>query len=219
MLGQKSDAVYDEYYRSRLVKENIFALYSNKVQSTEHIEVLCSIGHRRDENAPKGLTCKEKDEFRRRPEVQELNMRINEAKAKMPPNPDKGSAQFKERQKLYTEKSNLLRSARASHREKWFSGSFDEEAQRQLQEEGEHDDETLPEPTSTFPLIRHLMPERNRIADALLVTKDLQSKEGQAVLRDVYSLCNDDNRVAYRPDERPVDGVCPCNNCLTVIAE
>ncbi|KFY67373.1 hypothetical protein V496_01564, partial [Pseudogymnoascus sp. VKM F-4515 (FW-2607)] len=100
---------------------------------------------------------------------------------------------------------NLLRSARASHREKWFSGSFDEEAQRQLQQEGE-DDETLLTPASKFPLIRHLMPERNRIANALLVTKDLQSKEGQAVLQDLCSLCIDDNRVAYRPDERPVDG-------------
>ncbi|KFX86589.1 hypothetical protein V490_09019, partial [Pseudogymnoascus sp. VKM F-3557] len=104
VLGQKSDAVYDEYYRSKLVKEDIFASFSNEAPSTEHIEVLCSIGHRRDENAPKDLTCKEKDEFRRRPEVQELIMRIKEATAKMPPNPDKGSAQFKERQKLYTEK-------------------------------------------------------------------------------------------------------------------
>ncbi|KFY03223.1 hypothetical protein O988_01625 [Pseudogymnoascus sp. VKM F-3808] len=122
VMGQKSNAIYEEYYRSGLVKENIFALFSNKVGSTKHIK-------------------------------------------------------FKERQKLYTEKSNLLRLARASHREKWFSGSFNEEAQQQLQQEGE-DDETLPKPASKFPLIRHLMLERNCIANALLVTKDLQSKEG-----------------------------------------
>jgi hypothetical protein len=61
----------------------------------------------------------------------------------------------------------------------------------------EEDDETLTEQASTFPLIRHLMPERDRIANTLFVTKDLQSKEGQAVLRDVYGLCNDDNQVAY----------------------
>ena len=211
--------MYDEYYRSKLVKEDIFASYSNKdksTESTEHIEVLCSIGHRRDENAPGDLTRKEKDELHRSAEVQELNMRIKEATAKMPPNPDKGSAQFKERQKLYTEKSMLYRSARASRREKWFSGSFDEEAQRQLEQE---DDETLPKPRGRFPLIRHLMPERDRIANTLFVTKGLQSKAGQAVLQDVYSLCNDDNRVAYRPNERPVDGACPSNNCLKVIAE
>jgi hypothetical protein len=61
-----------------------------------------------------------------------------------------------------------------------------------LQQEGE-DDETLPKPPSNFPLICYLMLERNRIANALLVTKDLQSKEGQAVLQDLCSLCIDDN--------------------------
>ncbi|KFZ00912.1 hypothetical protein V500_00933 [Pseudogymnoascus sp. VKM F-4518 (FW-2643)] len=87
----------------------------------------------------------------------------------------------------------------------------------QLQQE--EDDETLTKPTSTFPLIRHLMPERDRIANTLFVTKGPQSKEGRAVLRDVYSLCNNDDQVAYRPDEQPVNGVCPCNNCSTVMTE
>jgi hypothetical protein len=56
--------MYDEYYRLKLVKEDIFTLFSNEAPSTKHIKVLCSIGHWRDENAPKDLTCKEKDEFR-----------------------------------------------------------------------------------------------------------------------------------------------------------
>ncbi|KFY27952.1 hypothetical protein V491_00691 [Pseudogymnoascus sp. VKM F-3775] len=63
------------------------------------------------------------------------------------------------------------------------------------------------------------MPERDRIANTLFVTKDLQSKEGQAVLRDIYSLCIDDNQVAYRPDELPVDGICPSSNCSTVMTK
>ncbi|KFY90478.1 hypothetical protein V500_05162, partial [Pseudogymnoascus sp. VKM F-4518 (FW-2643)] len=96
-----------------LVKEDIFALFSNEALSTKHIEVLCSIGHQRDKNAPKDLTCKEKDEFRRRPKVQELIMCIKEATAKMPPNPNKGLAQFKEQQKLYTEK--IFQCARSTY--------------------------------------------------------------------------------------------------------
>ena len=55
--------MYNEYYRLGLVKEDIFALFSNEALSTKHIEVLCSISYRRNENAPKDLTCKEKDEF------------------------------------------------------------------------------------------------------------------------------------------------------------
>jgi len=68
-------------------------------------------------------------------------------------------------------------------------------------------------------MIRHLMPARDRIANAMLLTQELRSEEGQATLRDIYSLCIDDNRVAYRPDERPIDGVCPCKGCLKVMIE
>ncbi|KFZ17764.1 hypothetical protein V502_04413, partial [Pseudogymnoascus sp. VKM F-4520 (FW-2644)] len=70
----------------------IYAICAGVANKIKDMQTGSSIGHQRDENAPKGLTCKEKDEFRQRPEVQELNMRIKEAKAKMPPNPNKGSA-------------------------------------------------------------------------------------------------------------------------------
>lgn len=83
----------------------------------------------------------------------------------------------------------------------------------------EEDDEILTEQTSTFPLIRHLMPERDHIANTLFVTKDLYIKEGQAVLRDIYSSYIDDNQVAYRPDELPIDGICPSSNCSTVMTK
>ncbi len=124
------------------------------------------MNHRRDRHVPRGLPCKEQDEFDQSPEVQELNKSIAEATFKMGDKPDKNSAQFKERQKLYTKKGTLLRSARESFREKWFSTSFDKEALRQLQQE--ENDETLTEQTSTFPLIRHLMPERDRIAKCII---------------------------------------------------
>lgn len=112
-----------------------------------------------------------------------------EAIAKMGNKPNKNSAQFKEQQKLYTKKGMLLCLAKESFREEQFSASFNKEALQQLQQE--EDDKT--KQTSTFPLIRHLILERNCIANTLFVTKGLQSKEGQAVLQDVYSLYNDDN--------------------------
>lgn len=42
--------------------------------------------------------------------------------------------------------------------------------------------------TATFPLIRYLMPERDRIENALFVTIDLQSKEGHAVFTKCLQL-------------------------------
>lgn len=48
-------------------------------------------------------------------------MRIKEVTANMPDTSDRHSAQYKERQKLYTDKQTLLRLARELYKEKWFS--------------------------------------------------------------------------------------------------
>lgn len=102
--------------------------YIPGTSSTKNIEILYSMNHRRNRHAPRNLLYKEQDEFDRSPEVQELNRSIAEAIAKIGNKPDKNSTQFKERQKLYTKKGTLLRSAWESYREKWFSSSFDKEA-------------------------------------------------------------------------------------------
>ncbi|KFY31520.1 hypothetical protein V493_01034 [Pseudogymnoascus sp. VKM F-4281 (FW-2241)] len=49
------------------------------------------MNHQRDRHAPRGLPCKEQDEFDRSPEVQELNKSIAEATAKMGDKPEAGS--------------------------------------------------------------------------------------------------------------------------------
>ncbi|KFY34968.1 hypothetical protein V495_08081, partial [Pseudogymnoascus sp. VKM F-4514 (FW-929)] len=138
-LGHRSKEIHSRHYASKIID---VSAYIPGTSSAKNIEMLRSMNHRRDRHAPRDLPCKEKDEFYRRPEVQELNKSITEATAKLGDKPDKNSAQFKERQKLYAKKGTLLRSARESFREEWFSASFDKEALRQLQEEDDDDDET-----------------------------------------------------------------------------
>jgi len=58
------------------------------------------------------------------------------------------------------------------------------------------------------------MPQRNYVAGAILLSTDLWSEEGRATIKEIYNLCVDDNRGAYRPDEQPIDGRCPYKDCL-----
>jgi hypothetical protein len=124
---------------------------------------------------------------------------------------------FKERQKLYSKKRSLLRSASKLYREEWFSTSYDEETLRQVQPP-EDEDKIIPaksQQIGIFQLTRRFMPARDRIANAILAETD----QCQAVLQDIYSLCVDDSRVAYRPNEHPVGGMCPCEGCFTAMNE
>jgi hypothetical protein len=59
------------------------------------------------------------------------------------------------------------------------------------------------------------MPARDRIANAILA----ETNEGQAALQDIYSLCVNDSRVAYQPNEHPVGGICPREGCFTAMIE
>ncbi|KFY46613.1 hypothetical protein V494_00397 [Pseudogymnoascus sp. VKM F-4513 (FW-928)] len=130
--------------------------------------------------------------------------------------PAEHPARFKERQKLYSKKGNLLKSTKKLFREKWFSTSYDEEALRQVQPR-EDEDKILPAKSRQigriFQLTRRFMPARDRIENAILAETD----ECQAALQDIYSLCVDDGRVAYRPNEHPVGGMCPCEGCYTAM--
>ncbi|KFY21005.1 hypothetical protein V493_07590, partial [Pseudogymnoascus sp. VKM F-4281 (FW-2241)] len=129
--------------------------------------------------------------------------------------PAEHPARCKERQKLYSMKGNLNRSAKKSYREEWFSTSYDEEALRQVQPL-EDEDKIIPaklQRIGIFQLTRRFMPARDRLANAILAETD----QSQAALQDIYSLCVDDNRVAYRPNEHPVGGICPREGCFTAM--
>lgn len=215
-LDQANTGVYNKSYESKIAKGYGFSMYSGVDAPTDNIETLQSMDHRRDSNAPSNLPAKEKAEFLQRPDVQHLDMLIEQATTDIDKKPAEHPARFKERQKLYSMKGNLLRSAEKSYREEWFSTSYDEEALRQVQLEDE--DKIIPaklRQRGIFQLTRRFMPARDRIANAILAETD----QSQAALQDIYSLCVDDNREAYRPNEHPVGGMCPREGCFTAMIE
>ncbi|KFZ13483.1 hypothetical protein V501_03684 [Pseudogymnoascus sp. VKM F-4519 (FW-2642)] len=213
ILDHEGTGIYNKAYESKIVKGYGFSMYKGEDAPTDNIEMLQSMDHRRDGNAPKDLPAKEKAEFLQRPDVQHLNMLIAQATTDIDNKPAEHLARCKERQKLYTKKGNLLKSAKNSFRENWFSTSYEEEALRQVQPLEDEDKiiRTKAQQIRNFQLTRRFMPARDRIAKAILAETD----ECQAALQDIYSLCVDDGRVAYRPNEHPVSGMCPSEGCYT----
>jgi hypothetical protein len=66
---------------------------------------------------------------------------------------------------------------------------------------------------SFFNHVRHMMPERDRLARTLFLPVALRSPDGRAALEDLIALYKGDSRVAYQPVLRPVLGCCPVPRC------
>ncbi|KAH7317422.1 hypothetical protein BKA65DRAFT_600074 [Rhexocercosporidium sp. MPI-PUGE-AT-0058] len=70
---------------------------------------------------------------------------------------------------------------------------------------------------SFFDRVRHMMPERDRLARTLFLPVPLRSPEGRSALRDLITLYKDDCRVAYQLVPRPISGCCPVSSCARPI--
>ncbi|KAK3935061.1 hypothetical protein QBC46DRAFT_424220 [Diplogelasinospora grovesii] len=64
-----------------------------------------------------------------------------------------------------------------------------------------------------FDRIRHMMPERNRLAHTLFLGVPLRSPEGTSAIRDLIALRTNDCRAAYQEVLRPINGCCPTASC------
>jgi hypothetical protein len=68
-------------------------------------------------------------------------------------------------------------------------------------------------------VVRHMVPERDRLARTLPLAVPLRSTEGISALRDLIALRTNDSRVAYQDVLRPVGGRCPVPTCDLEIKE
>ncbi|KAG9244994.1 hypothetical protein BJ878DRAFT_420194 [Calycina marina] len=62
-------------------------------------------------------------------------------------------------------------------------------------------------------VVRHMVPERDRLARTLPIAAPLRSPEGISALQDLIELRTNDSRVAYQEVLRPIGGCCPVPTC------
>jgi hypothetical protein len=68
-------------------------------------------------------------------------------------------------------------------------------------------------------VVRHMVPERDRLARTLPLAVPLRSPEGISALQDLIALRTNDSRVAYQEVLRPIGGRCPVPSCAWKIEE
>jgi hypothetical protein len=68
-------------------------------------------------------------------------------------------------------------------------------------------------------VVRHMVPERDRLSRTLALSVPLRSEEGISALQDLIALRTNNSRVAYQEVLHPIEGRCPVPTCGLVVKE
>ena len=69
--------------------------------------------------------------------------------------------------------------------------------------------------TDLLDILSRITPERNRLAKPIISDAIAFNKKRRQTVQDLYSLISRDCSVLYRPEEEPIDEICPIKGCGT----
>ena len=169
-------------------------------------EIFRSMTKRRNPQLWQSLPAKEQDNLEQRADFVEINDRINSLTKdirRTNAEDEKQELQAR-RQELYEKRSQLTVS----------------ELERLRKEQGhvaksQHPTDLEDYHRTLFARRRHLMPERDFLADALFTPTPLRSSKGIKIVNNLISLYRKDCQNAYHPNMRPKNDRCPVQGCRT----
>jgi len=176
--------------------------FLNQPLRTDFIEDMRGISLHCNPELWQSLPAKMQHELQQRPDFIALQEKLTNLNNNITTTTDEetGRKLRAQRKDLYAEKQQLindeLKKCRKSQPRKYPSQGGQKDCHR-----------------SFFNRVRHMMPERDRLARTLLLPFPLRSSEGRAALEDLIALYRNDSRVAYQPVLRPVLGCCPVPRC------
>jgi hypothetical protein len=149
-------------------------------------------------NLPSSLTANNRHHLKQRQDYIDLSERIIDLK---------GEGSRTQRRHLYDQRQTLVDEELEKQRRNPQSAITDYEGEQEGEQEGEW------KRTYFDRVVRHMVPERDRLAKTLFLAVPLRSQEGISALRDLIALRTNDCTVAYQEGLRPLSGRCPVPTC------
>ena len=206
---------FENAYMSKINFVDGQASFHGRGTRQDHIQFLRGMTANRVVDLPQCISKTEKKLLQGREDYQAIERDLEAVNRKLisqsPEDLLEESSQglLKERQSLYSKKGRLVKAALDTFRKNWTDIQYGPGLARQLSG-SKRKELNIP---SMFSLIRHYLPERDRLADALFCEGSVREIRGQAILRDLLSLCIKPKEVFYRKGQEPVNGRCPVASC------
>ena len=182
------------------------SLFLRENPQQDYINLLRSASRGRVTALPQILPARIAREVEDSPEMVELSKNLAQ----------RGSCSKKERNMFIMRRVRIRKEALKRYQDQCVRDKYYQHIGAQKSTSGEENvavTKSMSLAEEEFEIIRRLMPERSRLADQArsYLPCDPESKIG--VLEDLVQSCCDDERVIYRPNERPVGGLCPVMSC------
>lgn len=206
--GQSGPEVFQTFYMAEggVDGQNSFL---NQPLRKDHLESFRGMSMQCNPELWQSLPAQMRYELERRPDFVALEEQIDDLTEEIKTADEEASRELQARRhKLHKERQRLTLEELKKRRQS---------QPRNHQPHGAHEPSQGDRHRSFFGRVRHMMPERDRLARTLFQPVPLRSPEGRSALRDLIALYKDDCRVAYQPVLRPISGYCPVSSCARPI--
>jgi hypothetical protein len=210
--GHRNPKTISGHYLDDMSNVDGAAVYLGLEQRQDITQDFRSASIKRNPDIHHSLPTKELDELRQRRDFVDLSEQMENLSSQL-----KAAVTDEARKKLSTQRRHVYH-----QQEKLISAELANyrRAQRQLRTtQCEEDDQGEWHRSYFDRVVRHMVPERDRLSHTLTLSVPLRSEEGISALRDLITLRKNDSQVAYQEVLRPIEGRCPVSTCGLVVKE
>lgn len=178
--------------------------FLNEKPQHDHVNFFQSFAHLREPGLPTKLPAEKEAATRRDSGVLALESEIAQLRRDNACVNDKRLA----RSKLQTLLKKLKRDQLRQHQHEWVENRRKWHVTTRGKERPDDDTQT-----DLSDILCVIMPERGRLARTMISNEVVSADERKQAVKDLHSLVSQDCTVIYRPQERPIDDVCPREGC------
>ena len=206
MTYRPGSNLFERSYISKISIVDGQALFLREDPQRDHINLLRSAGRCRVTALPQKLPAQIAREVEESPQMVELSRQVAQME----------SCSKKERGIFVQRKVNVRKEALKKYQDQCVIDQYHQHVLAPESTAGEGKvtvSGSMGLAEEAFQLIRRLMPERSRLADQTRSCEPCDPESRVIVLKNLVQSCCDDERVIYRPNERPIGGFCPVKSC------
>ncbi len=203
-ITQTDPRTYGRDYVANTSSVDGKSAFFNEAAQHNHINYFQSFKKFQEKGLPTSLPAEWQVKVRQDPHHIELEDRVRHLQTAKATKDEIKAAQNKVR----SYRCSLTSSSLTKYQVEWVQERRDWKIATRGKQRPDDDDQTV-----QLGILSRIMPERGRLAHAMISDQIISNEQRKRVIEDLCSLASRDCTTVYLPDEWPIHGMCPAQGC------